>query len=252
MPFSDITMSKLTQTIIKYNCPLTKIPSNPPKTNFRRLQIDSFIYLCFLLTLTMTEKIKNLVEERIKKGVQNAGLRTPDMGRGTQEEGSKIQEETIRKEIEEKTRTIEEYTNTLKRLQAEFENYTKRVDKEKQEYAIYATEKLILKLLHVLDSFEQAIKNSKEDDAHTKGIKMIFEQFRKTLEDEGLQRLESLHKEYNIEEHEALLIQEHEDTTIPENTVIEEIQTGYKLKNKVLRPARAILSKSKQHIEGGK
>lgn len=192
----------------------------------------------------MTEKSKNLVEERIKKGVKEA----------IQEEvGLKTQEDTIRKEIEEKTRTIEEYTNTLKRLQAEFENYTKRVEKEKQEFALYATEKLILKLLHVLDSFEQALKNSKEEDTHTKGVKMIFEQFRKTLEDEGLQRLESLHKEYNVEEHEALLIQEHDDENIPENTVIEEVQTGYKLKNKVLRPARVILSKSKkQNNEGGK
>ncbi|MBI4139453.1 nucleotide exchange factor GrpE [Candidatus Woesearchaeota archaeon] len=199
----------------------------------------------------MTKNNVSSVEERIMKGAEKVAQHIAADVENTE----KFSEKTlldIKKELESKTKTLEEYTNTLKRLQAEFENYSKRVENERQEYALYASEKLVLKLLSVLDSFEQALKNI-GDDSHAKGVRMIFDQLRKVLESEGLQRLEVLNKEFNVDEHEALLTKESKNS---DNTVIEELQAGYKLKNKVVRHARVVISKSKQKIEqnlvGGK
>ncbi len=188
----------------------------------------------------MTKNNVLSVEERIRKGSEKAAKHITE----TVEDTAELSEKTlldIKKELESKTKTLEEYTNTLKRLQAEFENYSKRVERERQEYALYASEKLVLKLLGVLDSFEQALKNT-GDDAHSKGVRMIFDQFRKVLESEGLQRLDVLNKEFNVDEHEALLVK---DSEKPDNIIIEEIQPGYKLKNRVVRHARVVISKSK-------
>ncbi len=189
----------------------------------------------------MAKNNHSTVEERIRKGAEQASqtIATEAEQAGTAHDETL---ETIKKELAHKTVTLEEYTTTLKRLQAEFENYTKRVDKERKDYALYATENLIIKLLATLDSFEQALTNVK-DENHKQGIQLLFDQVRSTLEREGLERIETLNKQFNTEEHEALLLKESEE---PEHSIIEVLQTGYKLKEKVIRPAKVILSKQQQ------
>jgi len=106
-------------------------------------------------------------------------------------------------------------------------------------------EELLLKLLEILDNFEraiQAIENTKDIEQLKQGINLIFQQLEKTMKEEGIEAIEAMDKEFNAKEHEALAKEEHEK---PENTIIQELQKGYKLKDKVIRP-------SKVKISGGK
>ena len=128
---------------------------------------------------------------------------------------------------------LEEYTTTLKLLQADFENYVKRTEKEKQEFTKYANHKVISKLLNLYDDFERAISAIKEDNEVKEGIKLIHKQFTKLLEDEGVKKMETVGKKFDPYKHEILdIVNGKED-----DVVIEELQKGYLIHDKVLRTA---------------
>ena len=93
--------------------------------------------------------------------------------------------EKERKELENLNNKIKELTDSLQRLQAEFENYKKRVEKEKQDSIKYASQGLIVKLLPIVDSFEIALKNHKDQNKFLEGMKLVFSQFYSILEKEG-------------------------------------------------------------------
>ena len=147
----------------------------------------------------------------------------------------------IKQELEAKAQQLEDYTNTLRRLQADFENYIKRTDKEKQEFSAYATGKLLLKLLNVVDDFERALSLSKEADKETllQGLEMVHKEVHKLLAEEGVKTIEAKGK-FDPYKHEILDFQE---TEHEEGTILEEFQKGYMLKDKVLRPSRVRVSK---------
>jgi molecular chaperone GrpE len=137
------------------------------------------------------------------------------------------------------------YLEDLQRLQAEFENFQKRTQKEKEELTNYAKEDLILKLLEVTDNFERAIQAIKDHESEeAKGVKMIFSQFQNILESEEVTKIEAKGKQFDPHEHEALAKEESEEE---ENTVTEEFQKGYKYKEKVIRPAKVKISGGKQN-----
>ncbi|WP_337985759.1 nucleotide exchange factor GrpE [Dehalobacter sp. DCM] len=148
----------------------------------------------------------------------------------------------LREEIEEQKAKAEDYYSQLQRLMAEFDNFRKRTQKEKEETAKYASERLILALLPVLDNFERAIVSSRKNsdfEALSQGVEMIERMFLKVLEDEGLKAIPSVGKEFDPYLHEALL---REDSDQPENMILEELQRGYYLKEKVIRPSRVKVS----------
>ncbi len=133
----------------------------------------------------------------------------------------------------------EEYLEQLQRLQAEFDNYRKRSDKEKQEIYDNANEKLIIRLLDILDSFELALKHNSD-----KGVEMIYSQLYSLLESKGLKIIKAKGK-FNPEIHEALI----QEKGYEEDMIIEELQKGYFLNDKVIRPSKVKISKIK--IRGG-
>ena len=128
---------------------------------------------------------------------------------------------------------------TLQRVQAEFENYKKRTDNEKQEFMKFANSSLMFKLLPIIDNFDLALQNKCLNDDFIAGIAMIHEQMVKILEDIGLKKIDAKDKEFNPYLHEALL-QEKSDK---DNIVLEELQKGYKLNDKVLRPVKVKIGK---------
>ncbi|MCK4437340.1 nucleotide exchange factor GrpE [bacterium] len=152
--------------------------------------------------------------------------------------------------VKEKAKLAEEHYERLLRLQAEFENYRKRANKERAEFLQYAIEDLICDLLPVMDNFERAIESSRNCDnskALLQGIEMVQKQMKETLRRKGLDRIESVGKEFNPNEHEAM---EHvENDEHPDHTVLEELQPGYRLKEKIIRPATVKVSKKKE-VEG--
>ena len=156
------------------------------------------------------------------------------------EELKKLNEkEEFKKIIDEKTQKIEELTDTLKRLQAEFENYKKRIDKEKTEFVKYSNADVIEKMLPVLDSFEIALKNTSDKEKFVEGIKMIYAQLHSMLEAEGLRPIKAVGEKFDPYRHEVLM---KEESDKPEGTILEEFQKGYMLNDKVLRHSKVKIS----------
>ncbi len=135
--------------------------------------------------------------------------------------------------------TKEELTDMLKRLQAEFENYRKRKEKEIQEIREHSNRELIYKLLNIVDNMELALKN-KDDRNLRQGIEMIYSQLVSLLEKEGLEKIKD-NKNFNPELHEAVVTDKSEKE---DGTILEVFQPGYKLKGKILRTAKVRVAKN--------
>lgn len=134
---------------------------------------------------------------------------------------------------------IAELTDTLQRTQAEFENYKKRVDKEKQEFVKYSKAELIQKLLPIIDTFEIALKSTDDKEKFVKGMEIVYAQLISSLHAEGLKPIEALGKKFDPYLHEVMLKEKSEKD---EGTVLEELQKGYMLNDKVLRHSKVKVS----------
>ena len=120
--------------------------------------------------------------------------------------------------------------------QAEFENFKKRLEKDMEDYKVFANKDIIISLLPVLDSFESALKH----DTNNESLKVIHNQLISILENHGLKKLNSLGQTFNPAYHEVLMSSESKK---PENEIIEVYQEGYLLKDKVIRHAKVRVSK---------
>ena len=150
--------------------------------------------------------------------------------------------ETLKKELEEAKAKAEDYYVGMQRLKAEFDNYRKRTQKEKEEIFKYAAERIIVSLLPVIDNFERAIDSidkNKDFESLSQGINMIYRQLCKILEDEGLKAIEALGQQFDPNLHEAIM---REESDQGENIVLEEFQKGYFLKDKVIRFSKVKVS----------
>ena len=132
------------------------------------------------------------------------------------------------------------------RLYAEFDNFRRRTAKESFEMMVTANAKLIEKLTEVLDNFNRAFdpQNKATAEDFEKGMKLIFGRFKDLLDAEGLEEIDPAGAVFDPNLHEALLQQVSD--TVPENHVIQTISKGYKLKTKILKHAKVIVSKGKE------
>jgi molecular chaperone GrpE len=146
-------------------------------------------------------------------------------------------------ELEQARKESEENYQRYLRAQADFDNFRRRTRQDKEEFAKYASLKVIEQLLPVVDNLERALnagKEGKDYDALFKGVDMIFRQLDQTLANEGLQAMQTVGEPFNPEFHQAIMQVESEE--YGEGIVVEEIQKGYVLKDKVLRPAMVKVS----------
>jgi molecular chaperone GrpE len=145
---------------------------------------------------------------------------------------------------------VADLTNDLKRLQAEFENFKKRTEKEWVERSKVATQRLVTDLLGVLDSFDKALEDTEEDcnrNSHKAGLQRLQKQLLQTLQREGLKEIKAEGK-FDPFVHEALTSEERED--VEDGQILEVYQKGYALGQKTLRPARVKVAKRKaQELE---
>ena len=160
----------------------------------------------------------------------------------TGHQGKTDEKETKKSKKSGDKEKIVELTDDLQRLQAEFENYKKRTDKEKQEFSNYAKAELIAKLLPLLDTFEIALKNTKDHEKFAKGMEMVFAQLFSALEAEGLRPIQAHGKKFDPYYHEVMLKQESDRE---EGVVLEELQRGYMFKDKVLRYSKVKVTEKK-------
>ena len=124
-------------------------------------------------------------------------------------------------------------------MQADFENYKKRVEKQSLELNKYIKAEVITKILPTLDSFELALKNSKDKEEFKKGVELIYSQLFQTLEDMGLRPIESNGK-FDPYKHEVLLT---EKSDKDDGAILEELQKGYILEDTVIRHSKVKIAK---------
>jgi molecular chaperone GrpE len=143
-----------------------------------------------------------------------------------------------------------ELTDTLKRLQAEFENYKKRQDKENIQLIKNSNAGLIKNMLPVLDSFELAIKNSngesEEIQKFKKGLEMIYTQLFGVLKEQGLRIIDTKDKKFDPYKHDVLMVKE---TGGEEELILQEFQKGYMLNDIVIRHSKVLITKHKSTDE---
>ncbi|GMK45567.1 nucleotide exchange factor GrpE [Paenibacillus glycanilyticus] len=157
-----------------------------------------------------------------------------------QQEENEAQEDP---RIEELTKLAEENQQRYLRAQADFDNFRRRTQKEKEDLAQYASMKLIGQLLPVVDNFERAVSaaSANQDfEALAKGVDMIFRQLEQTLQQEGLKAMDAVGEPFNPEFHQAIMTVESDEHE--EGIIVEEVQKGYILKERVLRPAMVKVS----------
>ncbi|MDD6168181.1 MAG: nucleotide exchange factor GrpE [Prevotella copri] len=187
------------------------------------------------------EKTQQQAEAQANEATQEG--QTAETATGNEEAAGQEQpllspEEQLQKELEQANATIEEQKDKYLRLSAEFDNYRKRTMKEKTELILNGGEKTISAILPVLDDFERALADKSEDPKAIKeGVQMIFNKFIKTLEGLGVKKIETADKDFDVDFHEAIAM-------VPgmgddkKGKVIDCVQTGYTLNDKVIRHAK--------------
>ncbi len=140
--------------------------------------------------------------------------------------------------LNEKTKLAETYLEQLKYLQADFDNYKKKLMNEREEFVSQANENLIKELLGVLDDFERSLVLIKNED-DLRGVELVYKNFLKILESFGLKKIEAEGKKFDPYYHEILL---KEKSDKEEGVILEEFQKGYLLNGKVIRHSKVKVS----------
>jgi molecular chaperone GrpE len=148
-------------------------------------------------------------------------------------------------ELKEEAGKAKEYWDRILRLQADFDNTRKRLEREKQEFLKFANEGLLSDLLNILDDLERTVElaQSQNQDlsAFLKGVEMILAHLYDMLKEYGVKPIDSEGKIFDPHYHEALMQVENKD--VPEHTIVEELQKGYVLNDRVIRTAKVKVSK---------
>jgi molecular chaperone GrpE len=148
-----------------------------------------------------------------------------------------------------KTAEIEELNNKYLRLYADFENYRKRVNKDKEDLMRYGNESLLYELLPAIDNLELALKHASGDvnSGLVQGVEVTLKELQRTLEKFGLMRIAATGMPFDPTIHHAMSQVERQD--MPEKMVAEEFRAGYRYRDKVLRPSLVSVSVKPQNSE---
>lgn len=193
------------------------------------------------------EKPEAFEDETVKTGETKAG---EDEGNAEAESGEKAEAEAgeAGSGTAEETGETEEADETgesgaedealmakYQRLMADFQNYKRRTEKEKNDIYAYANEKLILGLLEVIDNFERAVLSETADEKYAEGMEMIFKQLKGVLEKSGLEEIKALGEGFDPNFHNAVMTEDNDQ--FESGSVTEVLQKGYTLNGKVIRPS---------------
>ncbi len=191
------------------------------------------------------EREQRLEREENKEKEERSN--TPE--EGVEKDGKQEKEKVVltREEYEhlaQEARRAKELYEKCLRIQADYDNARKRLEREREEFIRFAQFRIIQDFLAILDDFERAhssARSSRDIEKLIEGLEMIGKDLYNLLRKYGVEEIEAEGKAFNPDLHEALLQEERKD--VPENTVIAVLQKGYKLHDKVLRPARVKVSR---------
>ena len=190
----------------------------------------------------MVEKPKeDFVENSLESEDVNSNL---EANIEEMERDNEVNIEELLEKYNNKTIEFEELSNRYIRLQADFNNFKRRTEKEKESLYQYAAQEIIASLLPVVDNFDRALKvDAKETSVENlyKGVEMVYKQFMETLQANGLEEINAVGEKFNPNYHHAVAQEESEE--YEENVVTEVFLKGYKIKDKVIRPSMVKVSK---------
>lgn len=172
---------------------------------------------------------KDVAEEEIKKGKEEEGTENSDIEGDSDSKDEKV---------EENNEDVESIEAKYKRLAADFQNYKKRVEKEKADIYAYANGNFATDILEVVDNFERAIEQDKNDSANEKfleGMELILKQLLNVLDKNGVKEIETVGVEFDPNYHHAVVMEKSDKTK--SGHVSEVLQKGYQIKDKVIRPS---------------
>lgn len=139
--------------------------------------------------------------------------------------------------------TISQWQDKYIRKVAEFENYKRRTENDQLSLIKYAAESFITKLLDVIDDFERSlahIKDAKDVSSIEEGIKLVYSKLMKSIEEQGIKKIDAVGQPFDVHLHEAIM--QMKNDAVPPHTVLEEVQSGYIYKDRVIRHSKVIVS----------
>ena len=171
----------------------------------------------------MNKEVENNIQEENNEVVEN------------KKDKSAAAIEELRAQLKAEREKSDEYYEHLKRNMAEFDNFKKRISKEKDMMYNTISANIVSELLPILDNFDKALNAETTDESYKNGMVMIYNQLMETLNKLGAEEIEALNTTFDPNFHEAVM--HVEDETLGENVIAEVLQKGYKLGDTVIRPA---------------
>jgi len=138
---------------------------------------------------------------------------------------------------------VKDWQDKLLRKAAEFENYKRRTENDQFNLINYAAESFIIKLLPIVDDFERSMEHIDDIDnnkAVKEGIKLVYEKLLRLLNEHGVKKMQTKGEPFSVDYHDALM--QRKDDSVPPHTVLEEVESGYLYRDKVIRHAKVIVS----------
>lgn len=161
-------------------------------------------------------------------------------------ETDEVSSEDLQEQLEQQRRQAEDYLDHLQRLQAEFNNYRRRMSQERLQSVSRGKEEVLRTLLPILSNFRLALHHADEDaNAVRQGIQMIWQQFEGFLREHGVEQIQTLGQLFDPAKHEALSTAPATAET-PPNTVVAEINAGYIVDGRLLRPAQVVVARASE------
>ena len=193
------------------------------------------------------EHDEKTVDEKEKQAAQNNN-KTKEAKKDELVQIKTSELDKLNLELNQEKEKSREYWDKLLRLQAEFDNAKKRMQKQQDEFIKYANEGVVFELLGILDDLERSVEacetKHQDPEAFLKGIEMILSHLYELLKKNNVRPIESKGKLFDPNFHEALM--QVDNNELPENTIVEELQKGYLLGDRVLRTAKVKVSKHSQ------
>ena len=195
----------------------------------------------------MTKEKNQSQEEEVLKNEEamvDEATQTEENNQQEAENQELSTEEKLANMLAEAQQMVSEERDKYLRLSAEFDNYRKRTLKEKAELIKNGGEKTLTAILPVLDDFERALKNmesSEETKAMKEGVELIFSKFQKILGQEGLQKIDTEGKDFDVDFHEAIALIPAPSEDL-KGKILDCVQTGYMLNEKVIRHAKVAVA----------
>lgn len=179
------------------------------------------------------DKMENM-EEKIEENAQVSAPHEESAKDSQEKETDELTE--LKEKLAKAEETAKKNYDSYLRALAEMENMRKRNQREREEYIKFSSVSMIKKLLPIIDDFERAMdeKTVQDFESLKKGVEMIYKNLMEVIKNEGVEPIEALGKPFDPEYHQPLMM---EESSEPSNTVIEELQKGYIMHGRVIRPS---------------